>query len=693
MEGHGTVSATGIAKMAGVGRAAVSNWRRRYPNFPPAVGGTTTSPAFDLAAVENWLSEQGKLPDLAPNERLWRLIETTDMADALCLVGMLLFTGIPTATCSPDELTEAVATKDKDAATLLAGTLPVTWSGQHRDLLRAVGELAADTDPGELFEYLHSRFVAARGSSADLTTPRPLARLMVDLAGPGIGVLDFACGTGTLLKVAAECALDAKRPVRCFAQDVNASAARITQLRLLFTQIKGAEPHVVRAGDSLLADAFPDLAADVVVANAPFGLQGWGHEQLAYDPRWMFGGLPPRTEPELAWVQHALAHLKPGGHAVLLMPPAAATRPAGRRIRGELLRRGALQAVIALPPGLLPSTSVGLHLWLLRRPLPDQRTASHVLFVDTAANLEPRAAVDMVVVIGTATTAWKEFTADPASVTEMPGVRRAVPVIDLLDDETDVSPQRHLPLPQVSRQDPGDLLATRAAFATQLDALRAGIPTLAARGGFTVADARYVTLEELVKNEYLEIVRAAPRGTGKSEEDASGEVPAVTGIDAARGNPPSGTIPRSRSYAAGEIREGDVLVPQVGESVIARVATPEQVGAQLGATAQVLRVNADVLDPWFLAGVLSTAENTRTAIRHSSTMAGAMRINVKRLQIPVLPLEAQRQTGDAFRLLSEFERALALVADQGRSLAREFTEGLAAGVLAPGTNSITACNN
>ncbi|MYV70900.1 N-6 DNA methylase, partial [Streptomyces sp. SID2131] len=87
----------------------------------------------------------------------------------------------------------------------------------------------------------------------------------------------------------------------------------------------------VRSGDSLRADAFPTLAADAVLCHPPFNERNWGHDELAYDPRWEYG-FPARTESELAWVQHALARLRPGGTAVLLMPPAAASRRSGRRI-------------------------------------------------------------------------------------------------------------------------------------------------------------------------------------------------------------------------------------------------------------------------------------------------------------------------------------------------------------------------
>src|SRR3954470_16757689 len=66
------VTAAGIARLAGVGRAAVSNWRRRHADFPKPVGGTETSPSFALADVESWLREQGKLAEVPLRERVWQ---------------------------------------------------------------------------------------------------------------------------------------------------------------------------------------------------------------------------------------------------------------------------------------------------------------------------------------------------------------------------------------------------------------------------------------------------------------------------------------------------------------------------------------------------------------------------------------------------------------------------------------------
>jgi hypothetical protein len=66
------VTAAGIARLAGVGRAAVSNWRRRHADFPKPVGGTETSPSFALAEVEDWLRRYGKLAEVPLRERVWQ---------------------------------------------------------------------------------------------------------------------------------------------------------------------------------------------------------------------------------------------------------------------------------------------------------------------------------------------------------------------------------------------------------------------------------------------------------------------------------------------------------------------------------------------------------------------------------------------------------------------------------------------
>jgi len=55
-----------IARLAGVGRVAVVNWRRRHDDFPQPVGGTVESPTFRLAAAEAWLRTHDKIRNPEP---------------------------------------------------------------------------------------------------------------------------------------------------------------------------------------------------------------------------------------------------------------------------------------------------------------------------------------------------------------------------------------------------------------------------------------------------------------------------------------------------------------------------------------------------------------------------------------------------------------------------------------------------
>ncbi|MFD0773907.1 helix-turn-helix transcriptional regulator, partial [Streptomonospora algeriensis] len=65
------ISAADIARIAGVTRAAVSNWRRRHPDFPAPAAGTRSSALFPLAAVRTWLEAQHKSQEQAEDVQLW----------------------------------------------------------------------------------------------------------------------------------------------------------------------------------------------------------------------------------------------------------------------------------------------------------------------------------------------------------------------------------------------------------------------------------------------------------------------------------------------------------------------------------------------------------------------------------------------------------------------------------------------
>ncbi|WP_404192745.1 N-6 DNA methylase [Streptomyces tauricus] len=683
MQENGTeVTAAGIARLAGVGRAAVSNWRRRHADFPKPVGGTETSPSFALTEIEDWLRAQGKLAEVPLRERVWQQVAGHPQGPVTALIhvgcALLLVHDRPTvwlevsagsdarlADLLPAPLDQVLTPRFGAIRKRAVATPTAAQLRPSAPLLRAAAELAAELDARKAFEFLLGRHLDANPRQYTLT-PTGLAALMADLAGPATTVLDPACGTGALLRaVAAAQGAPATEEQHLDGQDSAPELAALTALRLaLHTRA------VVRtaAADTLRADAFDSLRADAVVCHPPFNERNWGHDELAYDPRWEYG-FPARTESELAWVQHALARLREGGVAVLLMPPAAASRRSGRRIRADLLRRGALRAVIALPPGAAPPYNLPLHLWVLRKPaLVAQAARPEVLLADTGVfTADSRGGLDWQAVRTAVLDAWRPFDRT-GTVPEQPGLSRCVPVIELLDDDVDLAPARHLPPP-------------------------------AAGGGERLADVRDSLGETLRLTDRLTPPPAAPRppvrwplttigelargGALQLRTGGSGghaRVPVLTDHDVLAGTAPSGTLPDSDEEPV-LTEAGDVVVPVLGGGSIARVVDEATAGAALGRNLALLRPDPAALDPWFLAGFLRGTANNRQASSYAST---ATRLDVRRLQLPRLPLEQQRIYGERFRALAEFEETLRLAGRLGEQLVRGMYDGLTDGTVEPG---------
>jgi hypothetical protein len=686
-----TLSASGIARLANVGRPAVSNWRRRYADFPPPVAGTPGSPQFDAHAVEQWLRKQGKLHQASLGQLTWRLIENYQPAarleDALVACGAYLLAcgdlevGGGDTLLTPKQLLAHLGTLDKNLAELVGTVLPQRWTSQLDAVLHAVAQLSSEQDPEGAFEYLHSQYVGSAQSLSGLAnTPDSVAGLMLALAGSGAVTFDFTSGTGSILRLAADRAVRDGVPTRCYGQEIKPHYALIALLRLWFVQQRTVRPGrhtatpVLHIGDSLLADAFPDLKADIVVANFPFGIHDWGHDQLAYDSRWVYG-LPPRTEPELAWVQHALAHLRVGGTAAVLMPPAAALRPAGRRIRAELVRAGALRAVVALPPGLMPPAGISLHIWVLIQPDPRQEVDGRLLFVDTTAASPSSPLAEPIL------EAWHDYLSDRGGSAS--SVHRVIPALQVLDGQVDLTPWRYLPQAGQPTVDPARTLETVKKFEKLVEQTRSCLPKVEAAETSIFARAPHASLADLIRSGAVVVQQRASSRT-RSDAQSPGNT-ALTSADVLADRPASGAVGRpANGDAAPRVLPGDVLVPVTGGEILARVANPEQVGAELGPGLQLVRLDGAQFDPWFVAGVLSRTENVRVAGRASSATSGLRRIDVKRLAIPVLPLDAQRVYGQAFRQLAEFQARLREAAATGETLAREINDGLVQGSLSTG---------
>ncbi|MEV5170268.1 N-6 DNA methylase [Streptomyces flaveolus] len=435
------VTGAEIARLAGVTRAAVSNWRRRYDDFPLPAGGAANSPLYALAEVQEWLDKQRKGQEVSPEVELWQAMRA--------VYGEQMIVGLA------------------QVAAVLTGQ---TGTGVPDDIATRVQGLVRAESPADLVNGLTERFMdSARRAGSDQVTPERVVRAVRHFAPEltsDATVFDPACGIGVLLlSVASEGGM------RCRGQEMDADSARFAQLR---ADLLGRSGVRIVAGDSLRADEWPDLKADLVVCDPPAGVTEWGREELLLDSRWDLG-TPSKAEGELAWLQHAYAHTVPGGHVLMVMPASVAYRKAGRRIRAELVRRGILRQVIALPPGTATSHALPVHLWCLQRPestagADTNHTVRMIDLTDNSpdADLEPR----------------------PDQVAD-------VPLIELLDDTVDLTPGSHLL--HRHRDYPGEYAALREELENQIRRLAALLPELAAGGGPGSLDAATTSVADLAR--------------------------------------------------------------------------------------------------------------------------------------------------------------------------------------------------
>jgi len=646
-----------------VGRAAVSNWRRRYPDFPSPVAGSAASPRYALTDVQAWLARHGRSFHLSPADRVWQqvrgAVDDLRLGDLIGQVGAFLVfhrrrPGVwRSLSRRPDEaVAAALAERLPEVVPELPGE-PAPPDPAAVATLREAAAAAGEQHHREVFDLLCERFLELHARRRRVV-PAPVAELIVDLADAGHGdVLDPACGVGTLL-VAAR----ARRAQRLLGQESDPTAARLAAARLLLRDA----PVRLHTGDSLRADAYAGEQVDAVVCDPPFHERSWGYDELVSDPRWEYG-LPPRGEPELAWVQHCLSHLRPGGRLAITMPAGVASRRAGRRIRGNLLRHGALRAVVSLP-GTGPGATAP-DLWVLRRPAPGDPAASHLLVVDATG--DPAVAAQ----------AWRAFDGDPEAA--LPGRALAVRIIDLLDDEVDLSPARHLSQPPADAG--ADFARTRVDLASLLDRLATGLPELAtsaepAGTGVSTsggAATGMVSLGELIRTGAVTLHQAPLRMT---TED--GDIPVLTAKDLRRHRGPSGRT----ADATGTVKlaPGDVVTSMALREPTTVVITDDTTAdAVLGPQLHLLRVDPQKLDPYFLAGFLRIGQ-ARVTGRGSSL---GTRSDLHRVTLPRLPLAEQRRYGAAFRALIDFEEGIHRTTALADRLLQEGLAGLAAGTLRP----------
>ena len=249
----------------------------------------------------------------------------------------------------------------------------------------------SDIEMGYIFEELIRKFSESYNEEAGQHyTPREVIELMVHIllnfdnamlsSKEARTIYDPACGTGGMLSIASEYIKkhNSSAAFLCFGQEINPETYAIAKADML---IKGENDSLIRSGNTLSDDQFPNQTFNYTISNPPFGRE-WKKEKASVEKEAkltrenggrFFMGLPAIGDSQMLFLSNAVAKMKPveeGGSRVAIVHNGSPlfTGDAGSGpsdIRKYLLENDLLEAIIALPNDIFYNTGIATYIWVL----------------------------------------------------------------------------------------------------------------------------------------------------------------------------------------------------------------------------------------------------------------------------------------------------------------------------------------
>jgi type I restriction enzyme M protein len=257
---------------------------------------------------------------------------------------------------------------------------------------------AREEGVGNLYEGLLEKNAAEKKSGAgQYFTPRPLIDCIVRAVKPQPGevIQDPAAGTGGFIVAADRYIKDQTDDLykltesEAFFQRHNAYAGLelvpdTHRLCLMNLMLHGIESQV-DSGDSLSPDGERLGRADLILTNPPFGTKKGGGRPTRPD----FSITADTSNKQLAFVEHVVRALKPGGRAAIVVPDNVLFEDGvGRRLRTWMMELCELHTILRLPTGIFYAIGVKTNVVFLTRGKTDRANTKGVWVYDLRTNME-----------------------------------------------------------------------------------------------------------------------------------------------------------------------------------------------------------------------------------------------------------------------------------------------------------------
>jgi type I restriction enzyme M protein len=156
------------------------------------------------------------------------------------------------------------------------------------------------------------------------------------------------------------------------------------RLCLMNLMLHGIE-SMVESGDSLAPDGERIGKADLILTNPPFGTKKGGGRPTRPD----FSITADTSNKQLAFVEHIVRALKPGGRAAVVVPDNVLFEDnTGRRLRSWMTELCNLHTILRLPTGIFYAQGVKTNLAFLTRGKADKGNTKGTWVYDMRANMD-----------------------------------------------------------------------------------------------------------------------------------------------------------------------------------------------------------------------------------------------------------------------------------------------------------------
>ncbi|MCL2840841.1 MAG: type I restriction-modification system subunit M [Defluviitaleaceae bacterium] len=248
---------------------------------------------------------------------------------------------------------------------------------------------------GDAYEYLIGQFAAGAGKKAgEFYTPQGVSKIISEIVAIGqediapFHVYDPAMGSGSLMLNIRQFVNNPNK-VHYHGQELNTTTYNLARMNLILHNVEQNQMRL-QNGDTLDEDWPTDepYLFNAVVMNPPYSAVWSADPKFMGDARFEpYGKLAPKSKADFSFLLHGFYHLNDKGTMGIVLPHGVLFRGSAEgTIRKTLLERGAIYAVIGLPPNIFYGTSIPTVVLILKKGR--ACNGRDVLFIDASDDYE-----------------------------------------------------------------------------------------------------------------------------------------------------------------------------------------------------------------------------------------------------------------------------------------------------------------